>query len=102
MAPYCEDSEQSVVPGWMIDEAAVSPHAQAEAIEGVRILRELVESLPEDKRRVVLMVNERDMDMAAVAKELGIPLGTAKSRLYYARRILAERWKEIAADWEDE
>ena len=42
------------------------------------------------------------LEVSEVAQELGIPEGTVKSRLYYARRQVAAGWKEIARHWEDE
>jgi RNA polymerase sigma-70 factor (ECF subfamily) len=57
--------------------------------------------LPESKRTVMKMIYEEDVDNQAAAEELGIPVGTVKSRLHHARRCLAEMWKELDGEWED-
>ncbi|MCV4234382.1 sigma-70 family RNA polymerase sigma factor [Virgibacillus sp. LDC1] len=58
-----------------------------EAIE----LNEAVTYLEEDLRRVIQLHYYRDMPISHIAKIVGIPEGTVKSRLYRARAILAER-----------
>jgi RNA polymerase sigma-70 factor (ECF subfamily) len=54
-----------------------------------------VAELPEDQRRVVEMAYANQMTQSEIAVELGIPLGTVKTRLYTAlrklRAIFAER-----------
>ena len=64
-------------------------------------LRRAIEELPTGKR----LVHEKyveGMELRAIAEELGIPLGTAKSRLHYTRRHLAKAWRRIARQWEDD
>ena len=87
-----EDAEdaEDLVPGWMVDASAVGPdEIAAEAEQRVRI-RGLVNTLPEQQREVVRMVSELGLDLADVAEELGIPSGTVKSRLFYARQKLSQ------------
>lgn len=54
-----------------------------------------VAQLPEDQRRVVELAYANQMTQSEIAGELGIPLGTVKTRLYAAlrklRSIFAER-----------
>jgi RNA polymerase sigma-70 factor (ECF subfamily) len=70
------------------------PVEQLEMDEDLARLRELVSVLPPEKRLVVSMVYDRQMDLKAVAEELNIPLGTVKSRLHYAVRHLTHKWQE--------
>ncbi|MBT2760147.1 sigma-70 family RNA polymerase sigma factor [Paenibacillus sp. ISL-20] len=58
-----------------------------EAIE----LNEAVTHLDDDLRKVIQLHYYRDMPVSRIAKIVGIPQGTVKSRLYRARAILAER-----------
>jgi len=41
---------------------------------------------------VIRLVHEAEMEIHDVADTLGIPEGTVKSRLYYARKHLARDW----------
>lgn len=81
-------------PGWLIDAAALEPPAVVEAAEQVRRLQKLVEELPEEKREVFHLVYDAELDLRSVAATLGIPEGTVKSRLYYSKRYLMERWEQ--------
>lgn len=46
--------------------------------------------LPEAFREVVLMIDVHDQSYQAAAAMLGVPIGTVRSRLYRARRLLQE------------
>ncbi len=94
------DAEQTP-PAWMVDDTVRSPQAELEAAEQLELWRRLVDGLDEPKRQVYSLFYDRQMDMRAVAEELGIPLGTAKSRLHHTRKILAEAWKELSGEWEN-
>ena len=49
-----------------------------------------IDGLPEKLRLTVLLFYFRDMDIESVAKVLGIPPGTVKSRLNKSRKLLKE------------
>ena len=85
-----EDAENAV-PGWMVDEASLRPDELMELAERRSACREAIDALPELKREVIRLVHEAEMDISEVADRLGIPPGTVKSRLHYARGDLAER-----------
>ena len=57
--------------------------------------------LSEEKREVLRLVSEEEMDIRSVAAELGIPEGTVKSRLHFARKHLAREWANMEAQEED-
>ena len=61
-----------------------------EAIDA-KILREAVESLPSEMKEAVLLRYFMDLPIIKVAQILAQPIGTVKSRLYYARVMLAQR-----------
>ena len=90
------------LPAWMADNAMVGPEQAVEQAERIGQLRRLVEQLPDDKRAVVRMVHQLDMDIADVARTLGIPRGTVKSRLHYATRRLADTWREAESEGIDD
>ena len=87
---------------WLADPAAVDPSEAAERGADRDRLRQLLTGLPGDKRRVLELVHIADMDLATVAEVLEIPVGTVKSRLHYARKQLAQAWRELDGDdWEE-
>ena len=89
---YDEEDEEQPVPGWMIDQAALGPDVQLEHAEQRRILQALIDALPEEKREIFQMVYEDEVALREVAERLAIPEGTVKSRLFHARKQLAEAW----------
>jgi RNA polymerase sigma-70 factor (ECF subfamily) len=87
-------------------EAALAP-APAAADDRQRVLRELVDALPERYRRTLTLFYYEDRSVVEVAAMLGIPEGTVKTNLFRARGLLldsltklglanAELWREIA------
>lgn len=88
-----ENGNEPQVPGWMIDIAAIGSDEALERAERKRIFRRVIDQLPEEKRDVVRMVCEAEMDVEEIAETLGVPKGTVKSRLHYATRQLAEKLK---------
>jgi RNA polymerase sigma-70 factor (ECF subfamily) len=49
-----------------------------------------IKTLPEEQREVVFLTFYEGLSYSEIASMLGIPEGTVKSRMYYARRALAE------------
>jgi len=86
------DDDEFSVPAWMIDDAALRPDIAVVASEQKERFWQMVDALPDEKRAVLRMVYDAEMDLRTVATELGIPEGTVKSRLYHGRRLLAEQW----------
>ena len=85
----------------MIDTATLGPDALLEQAERREELRLLIQELPEEKREVLRMVHDSEMDIREVAEALGIPEGTVKSRLHYAAKRLAKSWKNKHPRWEE-
>lgn len=63
-------------------------------------VEESLSRLSEDHRRVLVEVHLRGRPLGDVARELGIPVGTVKSRAYYALRALRVVLEELG--WADE
>ena len=51
-------------------------------------------ALPADKRSAVQLVRIAGKSLRQAAQELGIPIGTLKSRLHHAQQMLAEQLEE--------
>jgi RNA polymerase sigma-70 factor, ECF subfamily len=57
-----------------------------------------IAALPDDHRIVVGMVDIEGRSYAEVAEMLGVPIGTVRSRLFRARRVLQEQLIDFARD----
>ncbi len=95
-----EEDEGDYVPAWMVDASALGPEWIAEMTEQRAMFQELVESLPEEKQAVFRLVHSLEMSIQDAADELGIPEGTVKSRLHYAKKHLAQEWQDLEREWE--
>ena len=96
-----EDEEESSVPSWMINASTLGPDEALELSEQHNLLQRLVDQLPEEKQEVFRLIYDAHMETREVAVELGIPEGTVKSRIHYARRQIARSWQELDSEWED-
>jgi len=94
------DGEEDA-PGWMYDDGALGPDVAVERSERLAQVQQLVDGLSDSKRELFRLVNEYEMSIRDAAEELGIPEGTAKSRLYYARKQLAQQWQALESTWEE-
>lgn len=99
---YDDADEYAPDPDWMIDTSLRGPDVMLEQAEQSNLLWRLVEKLPEDKREVLQLVYQKELNLRDVAAEIGIPEGTVKSRLHYSIKRLAREWKEIADENEEE
>jgi len=57
---------------------------------------EAIDDLQEEFREVVVLSDLGDLKYAEIAEVLDIPVGTVKSRLFRARKMLQERLKDFA------
>ena len=93
-----------------MDLEAVEPHALFRAVEEVdpegtffsRIVDEkvleAVDALPPEFREVLVLSDVEGMSYAEIADTLELPLGTVKSRLFRARRLLQARLYAYAVE----
>ena len=56
-----------------------------------KIILKAVDSLSKEHRKVVILIEFEGYTMEETAKRLNVPLGTVKSRLFNARKILKEK-----------
>ena len=77
------------------------PEEAVQLAERNRLFRKLVDELPSDKQEALRLVHEVGMDIQEAAEALGVPEGTIKSRLFYARRRLAREWRNLEREWEE-
>jgi RNA polymerase sigma-70 factor (ECF subfamily) len=66
--------------------------------ERARRLWEAIDSLPEKLRMVIVLAAIQGYDVREVARLMDVPEGTVKSRLFLARKALAQRLQCLAND----
>lgn len=69
------------------------PETAAADLETARLVRDLVQELPDHLREVLLLAYFEQFAYKQIAEMLAIPLGTVKSRLHAAVGAFAELWK---------
>ena len=72
------------------DEAVTAPESAAERREITVALARGIERLPAQMRAVVILRFVQESSLAEIAETLGCPLGTVKSRLHNALRLLRD------------
>ncbi|MGC8633477.1 MAG: RNA polymerase sigma factor [Candidatus Limnocylindrales bacterium] len=72
------------------DEAGIAPESAAEQRELTAALARGIERLPVQMRAVVILRFVQDSSLASIAEVLDCPLGTVKSRLHNALRLLRD------------
>ena len=93
-----QDAEDLLVR--IADASENGPEEILERADRIRLVRDSVSRLTAGKRRVVESYLDEAGTLAEVARELGLPLGTVKSRFYYASRDLRELLED-GEDWRD-
>ncbi len=71
------------------------PQAGLDESERDAMVQRALDSLPVTLREVLLLAYFQRLSYAQIAEELGIPLGTVKSRLHSAVAAFAGRWNAI-------
>lgn len=66
-------------------------HRTIESVSDRMAIDEALAELPDDFRAAVVMRDVADLDYGEIADELGVPVGTVKSRIARGRRLLVER-----------
>ncbi len=79
-------------PAQQIDSGSGRPDQALEQLEWRERLQRLLLQLSEEKREVFHLAHDAEMDVREIALSLGIPEGTVRSRLHYARKQLAREW----------
>lgn len=74
---------------------AFLPEASLDAAETQRLIREILDSLPDDQRAVVGMYYYEELSVREIAEALGVSESAVKSRLLYARRKIEARVRDL-------
>ena len=88
-----EDIEQEEV--LQIADGADTPEAAMDRSQTASTLREVIAQLSPAHREIIDLVYYHEKSVEEVAQIIGIPQATVKTRMFYARKHLAELLKEI-------
>lgn len=81
------------------EENTGTPDAPLQARDRHTVLRRCMTRLSAEHREVIDLVYYQEQSMESVATILGIPRSTAKTRVFYARKRLADELKKSGVDW---
>jgi len=71
-----------------LKENGLGPLGEVEQNETIRLVRHAISQLPPDEREVMIFRDIEEYSYEEIAQLCNIPLGTVKSRLARARRLL--------------
>lgn len=71
-----------------------TPADAAEQSELQQMVRQMIAQLPTNLREILLLAYFQQIPYKEIAEQLGIPLGTVKSRLHAAVGTFAQMWKQ--------
>lgn len=92
---FTEDEEgHSVLDTLEESDRQAIPDAALDNAETQRMVRELVDALPELQRVTVLAYYNAEMSIKEIAQEMGVSENTVKSRLVYGRRAIEKGVKD--------
>ena len=77
---------------------AASQEKIIDARKRQKIILKAIDSLPVKMRKVIILHELEDLTIEQIARKSGEPVGTIKSRLYNARKILAEELKFLQGE----
>lgn len=85
-----DDAVESAPEPFTTDDA----RQQTEGTERTAQLKRILDSLPPKLRAVLALREVQGLSYEEIAQATGIPAGTVMSRLYHARRLLAQKLKD--------
>jgi RNA polymerase sigma factor (sigma-70 family) len=74
-----------------VEDPGLKPDEIASNAEEEIRTQQLIDSLPEHYRIMVLLRHQQDLSYEEIAEALNMPLGTVKARIHRARALLKER-----------
>jgi RNA polymerase sigma-70 factor (ECF subfamily) len=75
---------------WVLEQTRAEPHSGGH-VEFQRQFDRALDELPEKQRLVLLLAAMEGHTLEEVSALLAVPMGTVKSRLFFARKTLAEK-----------
>ncbi len=82
-----------------IEDTADNPEVAMQKTERGAVLRDCLKQLSAVHREVIDLVYYHERSINDVAKIVGVPVGTVKTRMFYARKLLAEMMAARGIEW---
>lgn len=82
-----------------LPDLADDPECALEKKDRAASVRQCLDRLSPEHREVIDLVYYQEQSMESVATILGIPRGAAKTRVFHARKRLADELKKSGVDW---
>ncbi len=84
----------------ILEETAVNGGQEEflDAKQRQKIILRAVDSLPRKMRQIVILYEFEEMSYEQISKKTGLPVGTIKSRLFNARKILSNVLKPLKGE----
>lgn len=76
-----------------------NPEIISDAKKRQKIILQAVDNLPAKYRKIVIWFEFEELSYEQISNKTGLPIGTIKSRLYNARKILAEKLKFLKGEY---
>ena len=91
-----EDDADAPVEERFVDSSSENqPDMVLDQAEAARLIREIIDSLPEDQRAVIGMYYYQEMPVRDIAETLGTSESAVKSRLLYGRRKIEAKVRDL-------
>lgn len=91
-----EDDDDAPVEERFVDSSSENrPDMVLDQAETARLIREIIDSLPEDQRAVIGMYYYQEMPVKDIAEALGTSESAVKSRLLYGRRKIEAKVRDL-------
>ncbi|NOZ35935.1 MAG: sigma-70 family RNA polymerase sigma factor [Chlorobi bacterium] len=81
---YDNDFQKSFI----IKEESLNPEESIVSVQEKKIIKDVVQKLPPDYRRIVILRYFEDYSYNEIAEKLDLPIGTVKARLFRSRELL--------------
>ena len=93
-----KDAELDEETAAAIEDTSDDPEVTAQKKDTGKVLRQCLEALTPDHREIIDLVYYHEKSVEEVAEIVGIPENTVKTRMFYARKKLAELLKAAGVE----
>lgn len=93
--PNAEDQDAAIEEQFVDERTSSIPERMIDEAETKRLLREIIDSLPEDQRAAIGMFYYEEMSVKEIAEAMGASESAVKSRLMYARKKIEKNVRDL-------